>query len=150
MYGPVGTKALNSKPDFQIIAAHPNNAAGFANCTKIPSWNTGYLCNNRELGILMFESMDADKKTRLISPVYVQGVNLTSRNILNTFMDHMWDGFYTSLKRLSRFPTLFQGGRNTYYNLTTNGTLPNNLRFSSRTPTGSAIFRLKYATENAF
>lgn len=100
--------------------------------------------------MLVFESMDADKFTRIVSPVYVEGCNITTRNVLNSYMDHHWDGFYTSLRRLSRFPTLFQGGKNMYYNITTTGTVPNNMRFSMRTSTSSMIIRIKYSHANAF
>jgi hypothetical protein len=37
-------------------------------------------------------------------------MNLTTRNVINTFMDHMWDGFYTSMKRLSRWVSIIQAG----------------------------------------
>jgi len=58
------------------------------------------------LAMVLFESLDADKMTRLLSPIQVQSMNLTSRNVLNTFMDHRWDGFYTSMLRFSRFAAL--------------------------------------------
>jgi len=145
-----GLKPLGGKPDFQIIAASPENAEGFSNCTAVSAWNTGYICNNKDLAVLLFESLDEDKERRLFSPVYVQGVNITSRNTLNTMMDHCWDGFYTCLTRLSRFPTLLQGGRNMYYNITTTGTLPNKMKFSLPSSTTSVIIRLRYTQSNAF
>ena len=55
---------------------------------------------------MIFESLDEDKLTRLVTPITITNEELNSRNVLNTFMDHLWDGFYTSMKRLSRFPAL--------------------------------------------
>jgi|LauGreDrversion4_2_1035121.scaffolds.fasta_scaffold189906_2 hypothetical protein len=149
MYGS-GLRPLESKPEFQIIAAQAENGDGFDNCTHIESWNTGYFCLNKDLSVLVFESMDSDNMTRILSPAVVQGVNITSRNVLNSYMDHHWDGFYTSLDRLSRFPALIQGGKNMYYNITTTGTLPNKMRFSLRTSTTSVIIRLRYTQANAY
>ena len=42
-------------------------------------------------------------------------------------MDHAWDGFYTSLSRLSRFHSIVQSGRD--YQTDTTGTLPNNIKW---------------------
>jgi len=38
--------------------------------------------------MLTWESLDADKRTRLVTPIEVIGMNLTTRNVINTFMDH--------------------------------------------------------------
>jgi hypothetical protein len=65
--------------------------------------------------MLTFESMDDDKYKRILTPIQIIGLNITSRNVINTFMDHIWDGFYTSFLRMSRFPTLVEGGNNVYY-----------------------------------
>jgi hypothetical protein len=55
---------------------------------------------------MLFESLDADKYDRSIAPVYfgITGTNIN--NTVNSYMDHAWDGFYTSQNRLSAFPTL--------------------------------------------
>ena len=82
--------------------------------------------------------------------------NISARNVLNSFADHHWDGFYTSQNRMSRWYTLFQGGlphssvTNMYYNITYTGTPPDNQRFSMRTNTSSMIVRIKYNFANAF
>jgi hypothetical protein len=54
--------------DFQIIAANDENSSGFTNCKKVVAWN-GYYCNNEDLAILLFESLDDDRRTRIISPI---------------------------------------------------------------------------------
>ena len=68
----------------------------------------GYFCADPtqvslpEIGVLIFESLDTDARTRTVAPVTVTGEN-GYENVLNAFMDHAWDGFYTSQNRLSRF-----------------------------------------------
>ena len=42
-------------------------------------------------------------------------------------MDHIWHGFYTGLKRFSRFPTVIPTG--SVYDLKFKGTVPTNLVF---------------------
>jgi hypothetical protein len=80
---------------FQIISANDANSGKFKNCLRYDYWNA-YYCKNDNLGILLFESLDADKRTRIFSPITIYGVNNTAKNVLNTMMDHLWDGFYTS------------------------------------------------------
>ena len=65
-----------------------------------------YVCQNDELGMLMMESQDADKYDRNLAPVFVGKEGSDINNTLNTFMDHIWDGFYTSQTRLSAWPSL--------------------------------------------
>ena len=36
-------------------------------------------------------------------------------------MDHMWDGFYTGQKRMSRFQAIFDGTRGSVYDLAYTG-----------------------------
>lgn len=76
---------------------------GFKTCKYYAEWNANY-CDNEDLGILIFESNDGDFMDRTFSPM-IYRVNATGyTNIMNSFMDHLWDGFYTSQKRMSRFP----------------------------------------------
>ena len=55
-----------------------------------------------QIGVLVFESLDQDSRTRTVSPVIITNES-GYENIINSFMDHAWDGFYTSQNRLSRF-----------------------------------------------
>jgi len=84
----------------------------FKDCVPYAAWN-GYLCDNKDLGILLFESEDDDKWDRSMQPIYIKesGEGKVASNKLNSFMDHVWDGFYTGQVRLSRFPGLVQGGK---------------------------------------
>jgi len=57
-----------------------------------------------------------------------------NNNKLNSFMDHGWDGFYTSQKRLQRFPAMVQAGTN--YTVQMTGTPPKDMRFALRADAG--------------
>ena len=103
---------------------YPNGA-----CTAVPDWN-GFWCPVTDdlgcLDILMFENNEGSESSyhRSIQPVVLSGkvnthkgpfyddaiewTDLGSANALNSFMDHVWDGFYTGQTRRSRFPALVQ------------------------------------------
>lgn len=95
----------NTDTSFQIISNNPSNAKGYSTCRLVKEWNS-YYCNNDNLGILLFESLDDDKMKRMVTPIYLTNDAFGVTNVLNTFMDHIWDGFYTGQVRLSRFPTI--------------------------------------------
>ena len=45
----------------------------------------------------------------MVSPIVITSSTLgfnRYNNVLNSFMDHIWDGFYTGQKRMSRFPAI--------------------------------------------
>lgn len=46
--------------------------------------------------MILFESRDEDKYDRTFSPIIIESNDGAYKNTLNTFMDHLWDGFYTS------------------------------------------------------
>lgn len=75
----------------------PNND-GFSpyveDCEYYKAHN-GYICENEYLGILHFKALDEDSYDRSVAPVYVRNNETGIDNKLNTFMDHLWDGFYT-------------------------------------------------------
>ena len=90
-----------------------------------------YVCQNDDLGILLFESQDSDKYDRAVAPVYF-GQEGTDINItVNSFMDHIWDGFYTGQVRLSAFPSLILApqGQNTVTDITMLGSPPKKMKF---------------------
>ena len=75
----------------------------FYNCDHRDKQNA-WFCSDRNLGVLLFESLDSDKWDRSIQPVYITDEEGNYSVKLNSFMDHVWDGFYTGQVRLSRFP----------------------------------------------
>jgi hypothetical protein len=58
------------EPDFQIISGIEEGSGTFKGCSRVEEWN-GYFCLNEDLAILLFESLDDDKLTRLLSPVTI-------------------------------------------------------------------------------
>jgi hypothetical protein len=77
-------------------------------------------------------------------------MNGTARNVLNTFMDHGWDGFYTSMLRLSRFPTLLEGGIGKFYNITYTSTPPKNQHFTLRADYTQVTLRIQYTKPGTY
>jgi hypothetical protein len=47
------------------------------------------------MGILKFDSEDVDTLDRSVYPVYSKLQGTDMNNKINSFMDHVWDGFYT-------------------------------------------------------
>lgn len=45
---------------FQAVPNNIQTSGGLTNCKLVSSWNA-YMCQNRYLGILLFESLDNDK-----------------------------------------------------------------------------------------
>jgi len=103
----------------------------------------GYACNNNDLGVLIFESEDTDKWDRSMQPVFVAKQGTDMNNKLNSYMDHMWDGFYTGQVRLSRFPTLFEASDGSIYDITMTGTPPKKMLFRLSGGVGATI-RIAY------
>jgi len=65
-------------------------------------------------------------------------------------MDHDWDGFYTSMKRLSRFVAQVQTGKT--YTVTYTGTPPKNMRYTLRSDTGTkgVVVKVPYPNAGAY
>ena len=82
---------------------------------------------------------------RLVTPITITSENNTFRNVLNTFMDHRWDGFYTSMLRLSRWVSVIAGGSQIFYDINYKGTPPSNQRFALRTDAASVNLRIRYS-----
>jgi hypothetical protein len=56
--------------DFQVIHDNAEFAPYVSPCTRWAPWN-GYWCQKGKLGVLLFESLDADKMDRSVQPIYV-------------------------------------------------------------------------------
>jgi len=88
----------------------------------------GYSCNSIHWGLLSFESLDWDRKTRIVAPVNVTTDADDFRNDLNSYADHAKNGFYTGLEKLQRFHSLVQTNRDDYQ-IHYTGTVPDKMRF---------------------
>jgi len=124
----LGEFSLSSSQEtaFQITSRNTDLLSGVGTCTDHPD-QLSYRCENTALGILIFESLDPDNEDRDLQPVYMIDEN-NNINKINSFMDHSWNGFYTSQKRLQRFPGLVQAGTNVTVQM--NGTPPKDMRFA--------------------
>ena len=69
-----GSPAPTSMPqNFQVIPNNPESASSqvIPNCVeKIDMWN-GWFCRNDDLGVMLIDSRDADRKTRNQQPLYI-------------------------------------------------------------------------------
>jgi hypothetical protein len=94
-----------------------------------------FICHNNKGALLEIDSLDSDTADRTVSPLiwvsslsYPEKSNIVYSNVLNSYMDSNWDGFYTSQKRLSRFPGIIgtSGAVDVFYtyNITYSGTPP--------------------------
>ena len=92
--------------------------------------------------MLTFSSQDYDWESRIVTPITITGINNSAVNVLNTFEDHNWDGFYTSMRRMSRFPAVFEGGNDMYYQINYTGTPPMNQIFTLRSNWTSVVIRI--------
>ena len=59
---------LEKSTTFQIVSDVEEAVNAYTNCQLRPNWSAAW-CNNRNLGILWFESLDADNEDRSIQPV---------------------------------------------------------------------------------
>ena len=90
-------------PTFQIVSDVKEAVDSYSGCIQRDYWSAAY-CTNRNLGVLLFESLDSDTEDRTIQPIVITNEVTMYKNRVNSMMDHTWDGFYTGQKRLSRFP----------------------------------------------
>lgn len=88
---------LIEETSFQVISN--NDEIVDDTCVTYQTEWEAYRCNNEALGVLIFESLDADNEDRELQPVYIIDED-GNQNKINSYMDHGWDGFYTSQKRL--------------------------------------------------
>lgn len=110
-------------------------------CNYQPFWNAARLCIGancaENVGQLQFESLDDDREYRVIAPVVLDNKELPCyevgdefRNVMNAFMDDCEDGFYTCMRRESKYPALVYldepHGHNKF-ELSFEGTAPENM-----------------------
>lgn len=100
------TRPVNAGQSFTITSDVPSAFNSYGSCNKITNWNAAYCTGSDDLGVLLFESLDADTSDRTIQPMKLTSLenNYSYENTVNSMMDHVWDGFYTGQLRLSRFP----------------------------------------------
>lgn len=124
-----GTTSISELPSlpFDIISDNPGYNTAMTTCTRQLTWNAN-VCTGDDKVMLVFESLDADKMDRSVQPVYLTQPDTPNNNDLkvklNSFMDHVWDGFYTGQKRLLRFPVILQANTGNFHVIEYTGTPP--------------------------
>ena len=85
---------------FQVVSNNKESVSAqvVPTCIERSVWNA-YLCAEENLGVLLFESQDADRMDRSSQPIYIIDEERGYKNRLNAYMDHAWDGAYTGQKR---------------------------------------------------
>ena len=139
------TQPTATHADFQMIPDDPNVGgsvgSSWATCTANTDWQ-GYLCQDRSVGMLVFESLDSDTMDRSIQPIFILNEATGFNNTLNSMMDHVWDGFYTGQTRISRFPGLLSTDLD--YTLEISGTPPKKMRFKLEADQGGTKIKIPY------
>jgi hypothetical protein len=81
-----------------------------------------------------------------MQPIYTMLQGSSIRNKLNSYMDHIWDGFYTGQVRLSSFPSIVYAPPKAIYDIEYTGTPAKNQRFTlfSQDPTLGMTVRIAY------
>jgi len=132
--------------DFQIISDSEGVSNTFKPCKNETAWNA-FSCTNPNFGVLYFESLDADTEDRSVQPIYVTNEATGAKNVLNSMMDHMWDGFYTGQVHLSRFPSIIEVKGN--YTVEMTGTPPGKMRYMINGGASKAGVKVKVPYWNA-
>lgn len=96
----------------------------------------------------MFESLDGDTWDRSVQPVKIKSKTNGYTIVLNSAMDHVWDGFYSGQLRLSRFPALIEGGDD--YSITYTGTPPGKMRYKLDGNRGGTVISIPYPNAGAY
>lgn len=144
-----GTTPSEQDPDFTVISNNAGVAVAFGNKCELKNFWNAYYCRFIDVGILLFESLDSDAFKRTVSPIILTNDDSGFNNVLNSFMDHYWDGFYTSQKRMSRFPSLLPLEEPVL--ITYTGTPPDNQRFTIRSQEpGYTIVTIDYDQTNSY
>jgi hypothetical protein len=100
----------------------------------------------------VYINQNKDIKVMRIWNDFVEGVTKKeglSFTKLNSYMDSSWDGFYTSQKRLSRFPAFIDGKKGKVYDIVFTGTPPKTMRYFLKTISKDTGVTLRIAYQGA-
>jgi hypothetical protein len=89
---------------------------------------------------------------RSVTPIYITDNSDNSTNKLNSFMDHIWDGFYTGQLKMARWPSIIQTGNglSKVYNVTYSGTAPENQRFILKADAEGVMLAIRYTKPGVY
>jgi len=145
------TADSSAQRDWQIIANNPGFSPYVDGCSLKENWNA-YECTVDTLSILVFQNDDWDSVDRNLAPIYVKEEGTEMNNKLNSYMDHIWDGFYSGQQRVSRYPVLVNAKRGTTYDVEYTGSTPKNQTFNLKSQNSAAalILRVFYPDTGSF
>lgn len=126
-----GIRPAYSSENFQMIPDTPDFSEHVPGCELQEEMNL-WTCDQEKLGILLFESEDPDTLDRSMQPIYSRLQGTEMNNKVNSFMDHVWDGFYTGQTRLSRFPILVYAPQGAIYDIVYTGTPAKKMKYTLR------------------
>lgn len=98
--------------------------------------------------MLVFESLDPDTMDRSIQPINILNEETGFNNTVNSYMDHVWDGFYTGQLRLSRFPVQLETGED--YTVEMAGTPPKKMRYKLDADIGGVKLKVPYPVAGSY
>lgn len=86
---------------------------------------------------------------RALQPIFSKLQGTQMNNKINAHMDHLWDGFYTSQTRMSRFPVLVYVPKGAVYDIMPSGLPPKKMKFTmiSQDKTIGMTVRIAYPGE---
>jgi len=137
--------------NFQLIADNDGFAPFIPNCNREEVWN-GYVCQRDTLAVLQFESQDVDRWDRTASPINLTRIGTAMKNVINTHMDHVWDGFYAGQIRQSRYPAIVDAELGSVYDVVYTGTPPKKQLFEliTQNPNLGMTIRIPYPEAAAY
>jgi len=144
----VGNTPSYGAADFQMIPDTDDFSELVPNCVQQTPMNL-YTCQQDKLGILLFESEDPDTLDRSMQPIYSQLQGTTMNNKVNSFMDHVWDGFYTGQTRLSRFPILVYAPTGAVYDIVYTGSPAKKMKYTLRSQDSTLGLTVRIAYPSA-
>jgi hypothetical protein len=135
--------------NFQLIADNPGFAPYVPNCERRED-NNMYICQQDDLGMLVWESLDADNRDRGMQPIHIAMEGTEMDNKVNAMMDHVWDGFYAGQVRESRFFAIVWPPKGSVYNMTFAGGSPaKKMRFEMRSDSNNVGMTVRIAYPSA-
>lgn len=143
-----GLKPSFGADEFQMIPNTPNFSEFVPECELQKDMNL-WTCKNEKLGILQFESEDPDTLDRSMQPIYSRLQGTDMNNKVNSFMDHVWDGFYTGQTRLSRFPIIVYAPTGAVYDIIYTGTPAKKMKYTLRSQDRSLGLTVRIAYPSA-
>lgn len=123
-----GAQPSYAASNFQVIPNNPGFSQYVPSCVKHEKMNA-YTCQDDRLGMLIFESEDDDTMDRSMQPIYAKKQGTGMSNKVNSFMDHVWDGFYSGQIRRSMFPVIVHATDASVYDLEFTGSPAKKMRF---------------------